>query len=85
MAMGLEFAEHNIRVNCVNPSFIPTEMVTTIPEEFLTKAAPLMERTPLKAQLEPKDVTDAVVFFSSPLSAKITGTSLCVDGGLRTA
>jgi len=83
MAMALEFAEYNVRVNCVCPSFVITDMITELPPSMLEACQPLMARVLIKEQMETKDITDSVVFLLSPLSSKVNGTSLALDGGLR--
>ncbi|KAI0154652.1 NAD(P)-binding protein [Xylariaceae sp. FL1272] len=78
---ALDNAAHDIRVNCVCPSWTNTPMVERAIEgvqgleEFIRGAVP-MGRIAV-----PDEVADAVVFLCSPRSSYITGCSLTVDGG----
>lgn len=74
-----EFGRKGVTVNAVAPGFIATEMVGTIPEDYL---AGLVERTPLQRLGTPADVAQAYLFLASEAAGFITGTTLSVDGGL---
>ena len=74
-----EFGRKGITVNAVAPGFIATEMVETIPKEYL---GDLMGRTALQRLGQPEDIAKAYLFLSSEDAAFITGITLSVDGGL---
>jgi 3-oxoacyl-[acyl-carrier protein] reductase len=74
-----EFGRKGITVNAVAPGFIATEMVETIPAEYLEG---LESRTPLQRLGTPEDIAKAYLFLSSDDAAFITGVTLSVDGGL---
>jgi 3-oxoacyl-[acyl-carrier protein] reductase len=74
-----EFGRKGVTVNAVAPGFIQTEMVNTIPEEYL---AQLGERTPLGRMGTPEDIANAYLFLASDEAGFITGITLSVDGGL---
>lgn len=77
---AIEWAQHNINVNAVGPSFVETEMMA----EFLKKEDVrnyLLERLPLKRFGTVTDVATAVIFLVSDASDYITGHTLFVDGG----
>jgi NAD(P)-dependent dehydrogenase (short-subunit alcohol dehydrogenase family) len=74
--VAVDVAEHGIRVNCVAPAHIPTEINTSYDQ---TKIVRLMQ--PLQRVGSPKDVANAVVYLASDLSAQVTGIVLPVDGG----
>jgi len=81
-SMAYELGEHGIRVNCVNPTFIATDLVTTLDPKVIERATDVMQRVIIKdKQLSTTDVAQAVLFLSSPLSKMITGESLLVDSG----
>lgn len=84
-SMALEFGRLNgIRVNCVNPAFIPTDLVTNINHEIITSSTTLALQDRLILRDRPlncDDIADAVLFLSSPLSAMITGQVMYVDAG----
>lgn len=74
-----ELGRKGITVNAIAPGFINTEMVQTIPEEFLVD---LKAKTPLGRMGEPEEIAQAYAFLASDQAAFITGTVLNVDGGL---
>lgn len=74
-----EFGRKGVTVNAVAPGFIQTEMVDTIPKEYL---AQLGEHTPLGRMGTPEDIANAYLFLASDEAGFITGATLSVDGGL---
>jgi NAD(P)-dependent dehydrogenase (short-subunit alcohol dehydrogenase family) len=74
--IAIDVAEHGVRVNCVAPAHIPTDMNTSFDQ---TKIVKLMQ--PLQRIGTPGDVANAVVFLASDSSAQVTGIVLPVDGG----
>jgi NAD(P)-dependent dehydrogenase (short-subunit alcohol dehydrogenase family) len=89
-AIAIDLAEYGIRVNCISPSRIATDMAAfSAPDmaphvvERVKKAIATvqMSNQPLKRQGTPLDVAQAAVFLGSDRSAQITGIVLPVDGG----
>jgi len=74
-----ELGRYNIRVNCVAPGFIATDMVKAMPQNILDSMA---GRTPLAKLGEPRDIANAYVFLASEAAKFIHGAVLSVDGGL---
>jgi len=79
-AMAVELAPHNVRVNCVAPTFVETPMTKPFLEDE-TFREDTLSRIPLGRLGRVEDVTGAVVFLASPAAGLITGASLLVDGG----
>lgn len=77
-SLALELAPSHIRVNCVAPGCIETDMVRALGEE--TRAM-LVEETPLGRLGTPEDIAHAVAFFASEKASFITGQVLTADGG----
>ncbi len=77
-SLAKELAPSHIRVNCVAPGVIDTDMNACYDGETL---AALSERTPLARLGTPEDVACAIAFFASDASSFVTGQTLCVDGG----
>ena len=77
-SLALELAPSHIRVNCVAPGVIDTEMVQVLGEETLRDLA---EQTPLGRLGTPEDIAHAVSFFASEKASFITGQVLTADGG----
>ena len=77
-SLALELAPSGIRVNCVAPGCIETDMVRVLGEE--TKAM-LVEETPIGRLGRPEDIAHAVSFLASEQASFITGQVLTADGG----
>lgn len=82
---ALQLGRHDIRVNSVHPTAVNTPMIHNAaidqfvaehPDAFATFTHPL----PIDA-LEPRDISDAVLFLASDLALHITGVTLSVDAG----
>lgn len=77
-SLALELAPSGIRVNCVAPGCIETDMVRVLGPE--TRAM-LVEETPLGRLGTPEDIAHAVAFFASENASFLTGQVLTADGG----
>jgi NAD(P)-dependent dehydrogenase (short-subunit alcohol dehydrogenase family) len=77
---AVQLAQHNIRVNAVNPGFIVTNLVLDagMTQEMIDGAA---ARHPLGRNGSPRDIANLVLFLASDESDFITGTSQIIDGG----
>ena len=78
-SLAAEWADRNIRVNCISPGYILTEMnrkphVVPLHQEWIG-------RTPMQRLGEVEDLMAAVVYLASPASAFMTGHDLIIDGG----
>ena len=79
-AMAREYGGSNIRVNCVTPGLIATDINKgKIPED---KRQGILDGIPLARIGEPNDVAGCVVFLASDLSKYCTGITLDVNGGM---
>jgi NAD(P)-dependent dehydrogenase (short-subunit alcohol dehydrogenase family) len=79
-ALALEWAEDDIRVNAVAPTFVRTDLTVPIfgnPERLQM----VMAHTPLKRLPEVDDIAAAILFLCSPAARCITGVTLPVDSG----
>jgi acetoacetyl-CoA reductase len=79
-SLALETAQKGITVNCVAPGFIETDMVAKVPSEALEK---VIEDIPVGRLGQPREVARAVQFLLDEDAGYITGTVLCVNGGLE--
>ncbi|WP_228013713.1 SDR family oxidoreductase, partial [Vibrio sp. OPT46] len=68
-----------IRVNCVAPGFIATDMTKNLPEKVIQM---MKGKTPLGRMGSVQDIANGVSFLTSDKSAYITGQVLKIDGGL---
>jgi NAD(P)-dependent dehydrogenase (short-subunit alcohol dehydrogenase family) len=80
-AMAVELSPIGIRVNCIAPGFIYTDMSSKALNDDPVRKAKVIGRTPLGKLGQPKDVAQAAYFLCSDESEFITGAILPVDGG----
>jgi len=80
-AMAVELSIYGIRVNCIAPGFISTEMSAKALDGDPERKARVLERTPLHRLGEPVDIANAAVFLASEAASFINGVVLPVDGG----
>lgn len=78
-ALAKELGPSGIRVNCVSPGVIRTDMNAELSEETLSE---LMYDTPLLRIGTPGDVAKAIAFFAKSDSSFITGQVLPINGGI---
>jgi meso-butanediol dehydrogenase / (S,S)-butanediol dehydrogenase / diacetyl reductase len=84
-AMALDHAHENIRVNCVCPSIIETELGLQSMAKAPNPEAEYKNRVsaiPLARLGKPEDVAQMALYLASDESAWVTGASLPLDGGL---
>lgn len=75
-----EWADRGVRVNCVSPGYIGTDMTAEgmeNPDWYPTWLA----MTPQARVGKPEDVAAAIYYLASPAASYTTGTNLVVDGG----
>ena len=77
-ALAKELGLSGIRVNCIAPGVVMTDMMKGFDEQTI---AELKEETPLNTLGMPKDIADAAVFLCSDRAKFITGQVLGVNGG----
>ena len=82
---------YGVRVNCVYPGLVPTEMGAQLAKDVAdvglfpsaeAAVGSVVEQTPLGRLGDVSDMADAVVFLVSDASRFITGAGLPVDGGM---
>jgi len=80
-SLAKEWAKSGIRVNCVAPGSIPTD----INREFYSNSKNLertLKRIPFGRQGRPEEIAKVVLFLASEDASYITGQTIYVDGGL---
>ena len=89
-SIAIDLAEYNIRVNCILPGHVQTEMTSyggpgiseEVAERIKQALVPVvLSNQPLKRQGAPADVANAALYLASDRSAYVTGMVLPVDGG----
>jgi 2-deoxy-D-gluconate 3-dehydrogenase len=78
--LASEWAQHNINVNAIAPTFVVTPLTENLfkDDSFCQE---LMQRQFIKRAGQPEDLVGAVVFLTSDAASFITGTTLPVDAG----
>ncbi|HMD68134.1 MAG TPA: 3-oxoacyl-[acyl-carrier-protein] reductase [Chitinivibrionales bacterium] len=78
-ALAREVAKTGVRVVCVAPGFIETDMTAKMTEKQLEE---IRKSIPVSRMGTPREVADCVSFLLSDKAQYITGSVLTVDGGL---
>ena len=84
-AMALDHAHEHIRVNCICPSVVETDLVRNLwdnSEAGRQAKAARMATIPAGRFGQPQDIAGLAVFLASDESSWMTGTAIPVDGGL---
>ncbi len=79
---AMEYAQDNIRVNCVNPGYIKTPMTDPFMAERFDA---LMTKVPMHRLGTADEIAEAVVWMLSDKASFMTGASHVVDGGYYAA
>lgn len=78
-SLALEVGRFGIRVNCLVPGIIDSDMTRAMPE---AKLSAIKKQIPLRRIGTPREVARAAAFLLSDESAYMTGQTLVLDGGL---
>ncbi len=80
LAMAVDLAPYNIRVNAICPGPTETDLLYAATTEEERKR--MAQRSPLRRLAKPEDIAAAALYFASDDSAYVTGQRLAVDGGM---
>jgi 3-oxoacyl-[acyl-carrier protein] reductase len=72
------FAPHNVRINCVAPGLIDTEMARVLPPEMMQA---VVDQTPLGRLGTPEEIASVIRFLLSEESSFMTGHTIAASGG----
>jgi NAD(P)-dependent dehydrogenase (short-subunit alcohol dehydrogenase family) len=78
---ALEFAQKNIRVNCVCPGVINTPMVARMIDSGGMNEQEIVAAEPVKRMGRPEEIGEGVVWLLSDAASFVTGHSMSIDGG----
>lgn len=78
---ALEFAQRNIRVNCVCPGVIQTPMVARLMDGGGMNENDMRAGEPVGRFGQPQEIGEGVVWLLSDASSFVTGHSMVIDGG----
>jgi NAD(P)-dependent dehydrogenase (short-subunit alcohol dehydrogenase family) len=89
---SIDLGEHGIRVNCIAPGNIETDILGSVvaadmdaeaKAEYMRRIREyLLSRQAIKRQGTTDDIAETAVYFASDRSSYVTGTVLPVDGGM---
>jgi NAD(P)-dependent dehydrogenase (short-subunit alcohol dehydrogenase family) len=80
-AMAVELSPKGIRVNCIAPGFIATDMSSKALNDDKERKQKVMSRTPMGYMGDPADIANAAMYLANGEAKYITGVVLPVDGG----
>lgn len=80
-AMAVELSPKGIRVNCIAPGFIETEMSARALNNDPERKQKVLSRTPMGKLGQTNEVAEAAFYLCSNNASFVNGTVLCVDGG----
>jgi 3-oxoacyl-[acyl-carrier protein] reductase len=72
------FAPHNVRINCVAPGLVETEMAHVLPDETIAR---VIQGTPMGRIGQPEEIAAVIRFLLSEESSYMTGQTLVPSGG----
>ncbi|KAI1480142.1 hypothetical protein K445DRAFT_11493 [Daldinia sp. EC12] len=79
---ALDNVKHNIRVNCVSPSWVDTPVVQSAIKSVPTLEKTIISHLPMGRMGLPEEIADVVLFLCSPSSSWVNGTNFVVDGAM---
>ena len=80
-SLALEMARDNLRVNCVAPAYVKTEMFASLENSLGPEQIAMIQRAHPLGIGEASDVANAIAFLIAESGRWITGSTLVVDGG----
>lgn len=81
-SLAREYAKKNIRINCISPGFIESDMTSVLKDDYKNL---LLKNIPMEKMGTGEDVANGVVFLASEISKYITGETLHINGGMYMA
>jgi NAD(P)-dependent dehydrogenase (short-subunit alcohol dehydrogenase family) len=80
-ALAVEWAKHNIRVNCICPGFTDTQIIKDMEKIDPNRFVERRKRIPMARAARPEEMADAMAYLASDQASYVTGSILNVDGG----
>lgn len=76
--LGKELIRKNVRINCVAPAYVDTEMMHAIGEDLL---AARIRATPAQRLSQPSEIASVVAFLATDDASWVTGQTIFASGG----
>jgi NAD(P)-dependent dehydrogenase (short-subunit alcohol dehydrogenase family) len=76
-SLAVEWAQHQIRVNCISPGYIRTDMTGSVRQDWVAFWEDLI---PFKRMGTPEELAGAVIYLMSDASTYTSGANLVIDG-----
>lgn len=76
--LAKELARKNVRMNCVAPAFVDTEMMRAVGEE---KLASMLRGTPAQRLSQPSEIASVVAFLATEDASWVSGQTIFASGG----
>lgn len=80
-SLAVEWAQQNIRVNCISPGYTLTNLTKVILDNNPKLRDEWLHRIPMGRMADPSDLKGAVVYLASDASKYTTGSEITIDGG----
>ena len=78
-SLAKELASRNVRVNCIAPGFVDTDMTDKLTDKQKEDS---LTHIPMGRYGKPEEVAKVALFLASDMSGYVTGQVLAVDGGM---
>jgi NAD(P)-dependent dehydrogenase (short-subunit alcohol dehydrogenase family) len=79
---ALEYVQHGIRVNAVNPGLIDTQIARDVVSGDEQAYNDIAKNVPIRRAGRPEEIASAVLWLCSPAASYVVGHALTVDGGM---
>ena len=79
---ALEYIQHGIRVNAVNPGLIDTQIARDVVSGDEQAYEDIAKHVPIRRAGKPEEIASAVLWLCSPGASYVVGHALTVDGGM---
>jgi NAD(P)-dependent dehydrogenase (short-subunit alcohol dehydrogenase family) len=82
---ALEYVQHGIRVNAINPGLIDTQIARDVVSGDEEAYNEIAKQVPIARAGQPEEIASAVLWLCSPGASYVVGHALTVDGGMTVA